>query len=261
MSRSAQKLGNSRACIALDEMSKVAALDLIVDLVRRIEGNETLDGADLIRAVERAYEPVAIVRGDKRTIPAMHKWADKPTCLHGRLTRCRACAAELCPEGKVTPLTGLIADAQADQDMRKLRNIAEMVAAYTIPTRARRYSAEIGRATLAAATEAVRRGALLSAPKSCAHLIESDAALADFVRPIVAEVIAERFALGRKAKEMIVWRAKHPDFRSDESGESVLVLVSGQGTCAVRLASMTGDDLDRRFAEAIGWMNGKKVKP
>jgi hypothetical protein len=49
----------------LDKMSKAALADLVVDLVRRSEGDEHLDGDALAAAIDRAAHPVFAVRGDK----------------------------------------------------------------------------------------------------------------------------------------------------------------------------------------------------
>lgn len=59
------QVSDRTARIILDKMSKAAALDLVVDLLRRCAGNETLDGAELILALDEANEPVRVARGDR----------------------------------------------------------------------------------------------------------------------------------------------------------------------------------------------------
>lgn len=46
-------------------LSKAALMDIVIDLVRRNAGDETLDGADLARAIVSEGEPVLRIRGDK----------------------------------------------------------------------------------------------------------------------------------------------------------------------------------------------------
>jgi len=53
-------------------MSKATLFDLALDLVRRVEGNEHLDGAPLYRALVEAYEPIRCVRGE-RLLPSYRR--------------------------------------------------------------------------------------------------------------------------------------------------------------------------------------------
>jgi hypothetical protein len=50
---------------AVAVLSKAALGDLVVDLLRRCEGAEDLDGAALVSVLAEAVEPVLLVRGDK----------------------------------------------------------------------------------------------------------------------------------------------------------------------------------------------------
>jgi hypothetical protein len=50
-------------------LSKAALADLVVDLIRRAEG-ETIDGRTLAEAVVAAAEPVCLARGDR--VPSSH---------------------------------------------------------------------------------------------------------------------------------------------------------------------------------------------
>lgn len=50
--------------LAFVELSKAALFDLCVDLVRRVEGDETLDGELLLHALRDAYEPIRAMRRD-----------------------------------------------------------------------------------------------------------------------------------------------------------------------------------------------------
>jgi hypothetical protein len=50
---------------ALDAISKNGLADLVIDLVRRCEGNEALEGRALVLAIAQAYAPLAKVRGDR----------------------------------------------------------------------------------------------------------------------------------------------------------------------------------------------------
>lgn len=57
------------ARVVLDLASKAALIDLVVDLLRRNAGDESLDGHPLIDAFVEAMEPVAVARGDKPIRP------------------------------------------------------------------------------------------------------------------------------------------------------------------------------------------------
>lgn len=46
-------------------LSKAALMDIVIDLVRRNAGDETLDGVDLARAILAEGGPVLAIRGDK----------------------------------------------------------------------------------------------------------------------------------------------------------------------------------------------------
>ncbi len=49
-----------------DKVSKNGLADLVIDLVRLIETDEDLDGPELLKALEAAWEPVRIARGDRK---------------------------------------------------------------------------------------------------------------------------------------------------------------------------------------------------
>lgn len=50
----------------LEGISKAALFDLVVDLVRRSEGDESLDGEALAKAIAVEFEPVRAIRRDPR---------------------------------------------------------------------------------------------------------------------------------------------------------------------------------------------------
>lgn len=49
----------------LASLSKAALADLVLDLVRRGEGDESLDGPEMVRALRKAARPVLRARGDR----------------------------------------------------------------------------------------------------------------------------------------------------------------------------------------------------
>ena len=51
--------------IVFDSLSKDALADLVIDLLRRCAGDETLDGEMLCAELHRAFYPVQRVRGDR----------------------------------------------------------------------------------------------------------------------------------------------------------------------------------------------------
>lgn len=64
MKKSQRFLSDRHARLALDSLSKAALADLVVDLLRRNAGDETLDGAAFIEVLEEAAAPVLGFRGD-----------------------------------------------------------------------------------------------------------------------------------------------------------------------------------------------------
>ena len=65
MSRQITQSNDAVSRITLDSLSKFALADLVVDLIRRCEGDETLDGEPLAKAIVEAFEPIASRRGDR----------------------------------------------------------------------------------------------------------------------------------------------------------------------------------------------------
>jgi hypothetical protein len=58
---------------ALGALSKAALADLVVDLLRRIEGDEALDGERLVASLDKAFAPVRALRTPKRNLTATRK--------------------------------------------------------------------------------------------------------------------------------------------------------------------------------------------
>lgn len=56
----------------IGNVSKAFLADLVIDLIRRNEGSEDLDGADLLRAIVEDAEPIAVARQDR--LPAPDYW-------------------------------------------------------------------------------------------------------------------------------------------------------------------------------------------
>ena len=52
------------ARLTMNSVSKAALLDFAADMLRRVRGDEHLDGEALAAAFVEEYEPVAIARGD-----------------------------------------------------------------------------------------------------------------------------------------------------------------------------------------------------
>ena len=77
------------AHVAMNSVSKSALIDLVADLLRRIEGDESLDGDELAIAFFDAYEPIGIMRGDRRRtidqarnrIAKMKAWREKQNAI------------------------------------------------------------------------------------------------------------------------------------------------------------------------------------
>lgn len=67
-----QVFGNRHVNTFLSSVSKAALADLVVDLLRKSEGDEVLDDVELLAAIQRALEPVALARGEPKTadVPA-----------------------------------------------------------------------------------------------------------------------------------------------------------------------------------------------
>jgi len=87
----------------LDRLSKKALGDLVIDLVRIGEGDETLDGAELCRRLHAAAEPVMLARDDK--LPPADDWEqamEKTARVDGRghpdwAAKVRACVTSWRP--------------------------------------------------------------------------------------------------------------------------------------------------------------------
>ncbi len=78
----------------LDSVSKAALIDLVVDLLRRNAGDETLSGDDLAAAFTEAFEPVAVVRGDK--VPTLAGVRAQRAKIEAKLARWAAADAARC---------------------------------------------------------------------------------------------------------------------------------------------------------------------
>lgn len=56
----------------MEDVSKAFLADLVIDLIRRNEGNEDLDGGDLLQAIIEDAEPITTARGDR--LPPADFW-------------------------------------------------------------------------------------------------------------------------------------------------------------------------------------------
>lgn len=56
----------------MEQVSKAFLADLVIDLIRRNEGNEDLDGADLLTAIIADAEPITVARNDR--LPPADFW-------------------------------------------------------------------------------------------------------------------------------------------------------------------------------------------
>lgn len=73
-------------------LSKAALMDIVIDLVRRNAGDETLDGVELARAIIEEGSAVLAIRGDK--LPNV---VAVPRCVRCSISRVRPrCADSLC---------------------------------------------------------------------------------------------------------------------------------------------------------------------
>lgn len=67
-------------------MSKAALADMLIDLVRVAEGDESMDGKALYWAICSRSEPVLLARGDR--VPSVEGYR---AGLVSALSRCRPC--------------------------------------------------------------------------------------------------------------------------------------------------------------------------
>jgi hypothetical protein len=80
----------------VDALSKAALGDLVIDLLRRCEGDETLDGTDLAAALRDAVDPVLRARErDRPSVVVVSETKRCHVCKRAPWT-CRVCGRHTC---------------------------------------------------------------------------------------------------------------------------------------------------------------------